>query len=179
MPGLGKLAGSRRGTGPHPFAHCGSAFRSSPRGPVPFRSRSASWSTPEPGGSKKRHVVSHLDLDSAGCKTAFPVSRETALHVGLTLGRGDVTAHASRQRGSWAPLPLRGASNAQRKRESSWRGLRKGLVLRAKGCERLEKGRDGRGGRGQRGAVVATDETEGDLRSPAVTGGLSWSVWRT
>lgn len=113
MPGLGKLAGSRQGTGLHRFAHCGSAFRPSPRGPAPLRSGTASWSTPGTRGLKEatrcqRHVVSHLDLDSAGCETAFPVSRETALHVGLTLGRGDVTAHASRQRGSWAPLPLPG-----------------------------------------------------------------------
>lgn len=56
-------------------------------------------------GSRKRFVFPHLDLDSTRYETAFPVSRETVLHVGLTLGRSDVTAYASRQRGSRAPLP--------------------------------------------------------------------------
>lgn len=68
----------------------------------PLRSGTASRA------SRKRYVVSHLDLDSAGCETAFPVSRETVMHVGLTLGRSDVTAHASRQRGSWASRPRPG-----------------------------------------------------------------------
>lgn len=48
---------------------------------------------PGPLRTEKGHDP-HLARDSAGCKTASPVSRATALHVGQTSGRGDVTAHA-------------------------------------------------------------------------------------
>ncbi|XP_075857133.1 uncharacterized protein LOC105883657 [Microcebus murinus] len=92
--------------------------------PPPHRGTAAQLSGPLPGANTppfrncipgelvirglSKAIVAHLDLNSAGCETAFPVSRVTALHVGLTSGRGDVTAHASRRRGSRAP---------QRKRE--------------------------------------------------------------
>lgn len=153
VPGPGKLAGSRQGAqkgaeARHgaPSLRCGSVFRPSPRVPAPLRSGTATWSTRASGGTRKLCVDSHLDHDSAGCETAFPVSRETVLHVGLTLGRGDVMAHASRRRGSYRRHPSpSGASNAQRKQESWWREPRKGLVLRAKCCERQEGGEAGEG----------------------------------
>lgn len=117
VPGPGKLAGSRQGAqkgaeARHgaPSLRCGSVFRPSPRVPAPLRSGTATCSTRASGGTRKLYVDSHLDHDSAGCETAFPVSRETELHVGLTLGRGDVMAHASRRRGSYRrhPSPSRG-----------------------------------------------------------------------
>lgn len=48
---------------------------------------------PGPLRTEKGHDP-HLARDSAGCKTASPVSRATALHVALTSERSDVTAHA-------------------------------------------------------------------------------------
>lgn len=51
-------------------------------------------------GAHGSHSLSHLGFDSAGGETASPVSRETVPHVGLTSGRSDVTAHATRRRGS-------------------------------------------------------------------------------
>lgn len=48
---------------------------------------------PGPLRTEKGHGP-HPARDSAGCKTASPVSWATALHVGLTSGRSDVTAHA-------------------------------------------------------------------------------------
>lgn len=99
----------RRGAGPHPAAAAPplSFPALCPDASTPPL-RTASRDTEASRDSRKRFVVSHLDLDSTRCETAFPVSRETVLHVGLTLGRGDVTAYASRQRGSGAPLPCPG-----------------------------------------------------------------------
>lgn len=114
--GPGKLAGSRQGAQKGAEARHGAPSRRcavprpSPRVPAPLRSGTATRTTRASGGTRKLYVVSHLDHDSAACETAFPVSRETVLHVGLTLGRGDVMAHASRRRGSYRrhPSPSRG-----------------------------------------------------------------------
>lgn len=64
-------------------------------GPLPG-SQHASAPELRPGtgssqGSRKPSIVSHLDFNSAGCETAFPVSQDTVLYVGLTSGRDDVT----------------------------------------------------------------------------------------
>lgn len=65
-----------------------------PRRPAPLASEpELRPRRPGPLRTEKGHDP-HLARDSAGCKTASPVSRATALHVGLTSGRGDVTAHA-------------------------------------------------------------------------------------
>ncbi|ELK15884.1 hypothetical protein PAL_GLEAN10018463 [Pteropus alecto] len=108
-PGKVCRRGRRRGAGPHPAAAAPplSFPALCPDASTPPL-RTASGDTEASRDSRKRFVVSHLDLDSTRCETAFPVSRETVLHVGLTLGRGDVTAYASRQRGSGAPLPCPG-----------------------------------------------------------------------
>ncbi|KAK2090550.1 hypothetical protein P7K49_031807 [Saguinus oedipus] len=66
----------------------------------------------------RKTIASHLDFDYNGCETAFPISRTTVPPVGLTSGRGDVTAHASRQR---FPAPPR-SSRTRRKWENWWRG---------------------------------------------------------
>lgn len=114
-----KRAPSRKGSRRSTEAAAGGRGRA--RGPFPRRSTTARLSGSAPGlparlffgtarrdqsfpGSKKLFLVSHLYFDSAGGKTAFLVSQETVLHVGLTSRRGDVTTHATRQRGSRTPL---------------------------------------------------------------------------
>lgn len=171
--GKGHRRERRRGTGPHPFA--AAVPRRSPRVPAPLRSGTATWSSRASGGARQPYVVSHLDHDSAGCETAFPVSRETVLHVGLTLGRGDVMAHASRRRGRYRrhPSPSRGPQTPSGSGKARG-GIRGKGSFYARSAVRGRKGaRRGRAGwshRWDRGRLP--QRCGGSQRDPAVGGGL-------
>lgn len=98
------------------------------------------------GAQRKSFIVSHLDLDSECERTAFPVSRETVLHVCLTSGRGDVTAHACSPTRRMLPWPSRPhAPGGSGKADGGV--LRKELVL----YRALWEGRRGRKGPSRRG----------------------------
>lgn len=102
----GRRAERRRGSESHPLAAAPwLSFRPSPWMPTRLRSGTASRGTRSSRGSRKPFIISHLHLDATRCETAFPVSRETGPHVGLTSGRSDVKAYAAHQRGSGALLP--------------------------------------------------------------------------
>lgn len=91
------------------------------------------------------------------------------MHVGLTLGRSDVTAHASHQRGSCAPRPRPGpeAPSGSGKARGGIGGegsvYARSPVRGSKGARRARRG-------GQAGIAVAIDGMEG--RRPQRCGAL-------
>lgn len=136
--------GDARGHIPSPPRR-GSAFRPSPR--------CQHASTPEmhpgglrrPRGSRKSFTVS--PRPRLQVRTAFPVSRETVLHVGSTSGRGHVTAHAVRQRRAGLPCHAPGPTRPAEAGKLTTRFGREGLFY-TESCEREEKGVKGKAGEG-------------------------------
>lgn len=122
MPGQADgLAGTSQGA-PRP------AFRPSPAAGTPPRRNCVPGNRVPPLQFRKPLAVSHLDLDAAGCETASPVSWETALHVGVTSGRGGVTAHARpRARGGSGKLALGSGRRARLTLSAQEAGRRGGL----------------------------------------------------
>ena len=113
--------------------------------------------------SKKPFLVSHLYFDSAGGKTAFLVSQETVLHVGLTSRRGDVTTHAARQRGSRTPLRRPGPSS-WRKLEASWLGVKEPAQLTLDAVSGRQGGRGGPAGGRHFYVRMTVAEVEDEVR---------------
>lgn len=145
----GSCAGAAKGGGGDARGHIpslprrGSAFRPSPRCQHASAPEMRPGGLRRPRGSRKSFTAS--PRPRLQVRTAFPVSRETMLHVGSTSGRGDVTAYAVRQRRAGlprhAPGPTRPAEAGKLTTGLGGEGL-----FYAESCEREGRGAKGKAG---------------------------------